>query len=320
MNNQIYNLISDATLSDEFSFCLRNRTLEQKFLYMQGWAANYYDVVNTDKVYYSAYPYDLFVDFGTKYIFSKDKKMAIISLWCGNSDIESFIFEHMNHNSYHIDYYGVDSSKNMLELSIERMHNIEHVNKNFICADFSTNEFRRELTQLTMNDDIKIFTFFSNTFWNINPNNIIDILYNLLKPGEKIWLDVRLRSGKTTKDNLKDFEKYYAYLSNNEMTKLFLNPIEKFNITGESWEFSLKTNNIEHLEAINYQYSFVFNKKISFTIKNETTTILPWEELQIVNIYTYDANGLIKFFEGHNFKLIQSLINDSRWQFLFEKI
>jgi hypothetical protein len=50
---------------------------------------------------------------------------------------------------------------------------------------------------LTVGDDVKIFTFFSNTFGNINPNNIIDILYNLLKPGEKIRLDVRLRSGKT---------------------------------------------------------------------------------------------------------------------------
>jgi SAM-dependent methyltransferase len=135
---------------------------------------------------------------------------------------------------YHIDYYGVDSSKNMLELSIERMKNINNVNKNFICADFSTNEFRREVSQLTVSNDVKIFTFFSNTFGNINPNNIIDILYNLLKPGEKIRLDVRLRSGKTTKDNLKDFEKYYTYLSNNEMTNLFLNPIEQLGITAKS--------------------------------------------------------------------------------------
>lgn len=318
MNNQIYNLISDAELSDEFSYCLRNRALEQKFLYMQEWAKDYYNVVNTDDVYYGAYPYDLFVDFGKKHIFTQEKKMAVISLWCGNSDIESFIFEHLNHN-YNIDYYGVDSSKNMLELSIERMKKIKNVEKNFICADFSTNEFKRELSQLTINDDIKIFTFFSNTFGNINPNNIIDILYNLLKPGEKIWLDVRLRSWKTTKDNLKDFEKYHNYISNNEMVNLFLNPIEWLHITKDYWEFVLKTHNVDHLEAINYQYSFVFNKKISVTIKNETTTILPGEELQIVNIYTYDADGLISFFEGHNFKLIHKFIQNSRGQFIFEK-
>ena len=319
MNSQVYNLISDATLSDEFSYCLRNRKLDQKFLYMQNWAKDYYAVVNTDNVYYWSYPYELFVDFGEKYVFSKDKKMAVISLWCGNSDIESFIFEHLQH-TYRIDYYWVDSSKDMLDLSIKRMKHINNADKNFICADFSTNEFKRELSQLTVNDDIKIFTFFSNTFWNINPNNIIDILYNLLKSGEQIWLDVRLRSGKTTKDNLKDFEKYYAYISNNEMTNLFLNPIEWLDITKNNGDFSLKTNNLEHLEAINYQYSFVFNKKVSVTIKNETTTILPGEELQIVTIYTYDPDGLVNFFEGHNFKLIHKHIQNSRGQFLFEKI
>lgn len=317
--NQIYNLISDAALSDELSYCLRNRTLEQKFLYMNKWASSYYDIVNTDGVYYGSYPYELFVDFWKKHIFYKNKNMAIISLWCWNSEIESYIFEHLEHD-YNIDYYGVDSSKNMLELSLKRMKDIHNVEKNFICADFSTNEFKRELSQLTLNNEIKIFTFFSNTFWNINPNNIIDILYNLLKPGEKIWLDVRLRSGKSTKDNLKDFEKYYAYLSSNEMIGLFLSPMEWLNITKELGEFSLRTKNVEHLEAINYQYSFVFNKKASITIKNETTTILPWEELKIVNIYTYDPDWLINFFEGHNFRLIQKFIQNSRWQFLFEKI
>ena len=91
------------------------------------------------------------------------------------------------------------------------------------------------------------------------------------------------------------------------------------NISKDYGDFVLKTYNIEHLEAINYQYSFVFNKKVTITIKNETTTILPGEELQIVNVYTYDADGLIKFFEGHNFKLCQKFIKDTRGQFLFEK-
>ena len=59
---------------------------------------------------------------------------------------------------------------------------------------------------------------------------------------------------------------------------------------------------------------------VVITIKNETTTILPGEELQIVTIYTYDPDGLVNFFEGHNFKLIHKLIQNSRGQFLFEKI
>jgi len=118
----------------------------------------------------------------------------------------------------------------MLNLSIQRMKSITNVEKHFICADFSTNEFRRELTQLTVKSQERIFTFFSNTFGNIEPNNIIDILYNLLKPGEKIRLDVRLRSGKTTKDDLKDFEKYHWYLHNPETLSFFYNPIEAIKI------------------------------------------------------------------------------------------
>jgi len=315
---QIYNLISDWNLNDELSYCLRNRSLEQKFLYMNNWANNYYDIVNTDDVYYISYPHSLFVDFWLKNIFSKNKNIAVISLWCGNSDIESFIFENLE-KDFKINYYWVDSSKPMLELSIKRMEKIKKIEQYFICADFSTNEFKRELSQLTSNSDERIFTFFSNTFGNIEPNNIIDILYNLLKPWEKIRLDIRLRSWKTTKDDLKDFEKYYWYLSNKEMINLFVNPMESLNISRNNWNFSLHTKKIDPLEAIKYQYNFIFNKKTEITIKNEKTTILPWEELKIVNIYTYDPQWLISFFEWHNFKLIEKLIKEGRWQFLFEK-
>lgn len=317
--NKIYNLISDWQLNDELSYCLRNRTLEQKFLYLNGGAEFYYDIVNTDDVYYLSYPYDLFIDFWLKNIFSEGKNIAMVSLWCGNSAIETFIFDKIK-DDFEIDYYWVDSSKNMLELSIKKMEKIDGIDKNFICADFSTNEFRRELSQLTLDSDERIFTFFSNTFWNIKPNNIIDILYNLLKSGEKIWLDVRLRSGKTTKDDLKDFEKYYGYLSNKEMLTLFLNPMESLGISKEDWIFGLNTQKIEPLEAVKYQYNFIFNHKKEISIKNEKTTILSGEELKIVNIYTYDADWLIKFFEWHNFKIIDKLVREGRGQFLFEKI
>lgn len=317
--NKIYNLISDWQLNDELSYCLRNRTLEQKFLYLNKGADTYYDIVKIDSIYHEAHMRNFFLDFAEKNVLKKNKNMAIISLWCWNSEIETFIFDNLK-EAFKIDYYWVDSSKNMLELSINKMDHINNIEKYFICADFSTNEFRRELTQLTTRSDERIFTFFSNTFWNIEPNNIIDILYNLLKPWEKIRLDVRLRSWTTTKDDLKDFEKYHRYLNNKETISLFYNPIEEINIDKKDWTFWLKSVKVEPLNAIKYQYKFIFNKKTSITIKNETITILPWEELKILNIYTYDADWLIKFFEWHNFKLIETLIKEGRWQFLFEKI
>ncbi|MCF7835000.1 L-histidine N(alpha)-methyltransferase [Candidatus Gracilibacteria bacterium] len=317
--NKIYNLISDGDLNDELSYCLRNRTLEQKFLYMNKGAGTYYDIVKIDSIYHETSIHKFFSEFAEKYIFIKDKNIAIVSLGCGNSEIETFIFENMK-KDFNISYYGVDSSKNMLELSIHKMEHIKNIEKYFICADFSTNEFKRELTQLTTKSDERIFTFFSNTFGNIEPNNIIDILYNLLKTGEKIRLDIRLRSGTTTKDDLKDFEKYHRYLENKETISLFHNPIEEIHIDKKNGTFGLRSSKVEHLNAIKYQYNFIFNKKTSITIKNETITILPGEELKILNIYTYDPDGLINFFEGHNFKLINKSIKEGRGQFLFEKI
>ncbi|MEI6671941.1 MAG: L-histidine N(alpha)-methyltransferase [bacterium] len=231
-------------------------------------------MVKVDNIYHETYSHNLFTEFATNNIFTQGKKIALISLGCGNSEIESYIFEHLK-EQYQIDYYGVDSSKNMLELSIKRMENITNVEKHFICADFSTNEFRRELTQLTTESHERIFTFFSNTFGNIEPNNIIDILYNLLKPGEKIWLDVRLRSGKTMKDDLNDFEKYHRYLNNPPTLNFFYNPIKNIHIDKNSGFLGLSTNKVEHIDAIKYQYNFILNKKISVTIKNETITILP---------------------------------------------
>jgi len=316
--NPIYNLISDWDLNDELSYCLRNRSLEQKFLYMNKWAGTYYDIVKIDSIYHEAHLRSFFLEFAQKHVLKKDKDIAIVSLWCWNSEIESFIFENLKED-FKINYYWVDSSKNMLELSIKKMENINNIEKYFICADFSTNEFRRELTQLTTKSNERIFTFFSNTFWNIEPNNIIDILYNLLKPGEKIRLDVRLRSGIATKDDLKDFEKYHRYLNNKETIDLFYNPIEQINIDKKNGTFWLRSSKVEHLNAIKYQYNFIFNKKTSITIKNETITILPGEELKILNIYTYDPDWLINFFEWHSFKLIEKLIKEWRGQFLFEK-
>jgi len=68
----------------------------------------------------------------------------------------------------------------MLEYAIENLKNVKNVNKTFICADFSANNFRSEMVQLTSSCNKRIFAFFSNTFGNINHTNIIDILYNLL--------------------------------------------------------------------------------------------------------------------------------------------
>ena len=47
---EIYNLISDGVLANELASGLRNRKLEQKFLYLNKWWDHYYNFKEADKV------------------------------------------------------------------------------------------------------------------------------------------------------------------------------------------------------------------------------------------------------------------------------
>jgi len=51
----------------------------------------------------------------------------------------------------------------MLRLSEENLKEID-VNKKFVCADFSSIEFKNEVHNITKANQKKVFSFFSNTF------------------------------------------------------------------------------------------------------------------------------------------------------------
>lgn len=234
----IYNLISDWDLTDEITLWLRNRSLEQKILYLQEWANLYYKDKEKDEVYWSDdFSIDGLIDIWIEWNLEvgKNKKNAFISLGCGDSGIEKKLFTKIGDKYWKIDFFGVDSSRSMLEESIKNLKSIKNMDKRYICADFSTNVFRRELTQMTMGYDNRIFAFLSNTFGNINPTNIVDILYNLLNKWERIWLDVRLRHWTQSKDDMELFNTYNRYISTKK--EIFFS-FKKILSSFWKWEFS----------------------------------------------------------------------------------
>lgn len=312
----IYNLISDGDLTDEISMGLRNRVLEQKIMYLEEWSTVYYGAKNKDSIYSNLLPVEDFIDTAINWDNNISKTNYFISLWCWDSNIEKNIFNFMWDKYWNIDYFGVDSSRSMLELSIDNLKEVKNVNKKYICADFSTNVFRRELVQMIGSNKNRLFTFFSNTFWNILPTNIIDILFNLLTSGEKIWLDVRLRPWIKAKDDMKMFNFYNKYLNEEH----FFLPLKKYWVPFTNWKMILSTHNEDSIWAIRFDFSFLFTKKTKIMAKNEEIIVLPKENIKLQQIYVYDSTLLIKFFEEHGFKLIKFLDKDYRGMFLFEKV
>ena len=316
--NNIYNLVSDWEIMDELADCIRNRSLDQKFLYFNNWAKWYYERASRNAFIDKLLSVNKLFEFGIKNNFNKWEKIAFISLWCGNSMIERNIFDAIS-EWYDLSYFWVDSSKGMLVLSEEEFKGLSN-KKMFINADISTREFRSELNQLTASCDKRVFAFFSWTFSNINQTNVIDILYNLLNKWEKIWLDIRLRTGVTAKDDMVDFKRYHSWLSDDVKKKSYFNVLEWFWIPAENWKLVLATEKEKALNALQFKIYFQFNKKTEINIRWEKIIILPNETMKLQQIHNYDPDGLISFFEEHWMKFKDSMLVWNRWMFLFEKI
>lgn len=310
----IYNLDSDANLLDELSLGIRERSIDQKFAYTWDGAKLYYEGILSNPIY-KGNEFDrshfahLINKFGTK--------KAIISLWCWNSKIEKDLFENY-FDKNNTDYYGVDSSYDMLLLSSQLLSNTDF-NSRLICADFWKMAFRNELNLLTREYDDRIFMFFSNTFWNISHTNIIDILRNLLKEGEKIWLDVRIRKGTKLEDDLEISEIISENMKKEHTIKSHLKILTDIWLEKEDWDFSITTTKESFINALKFEYHFNVKKKKETNIKSDNMVILPWEKIKIYQIYSYDPDGFINFFNEHGFSLLDKQIKGYRGQFLFEK-
>ena len=317
----IYSITSDSEISSGLTNCLKNRSLEQKFLYHWKWADLYYEYKeNSDalmKESNNIKDISLF-DFWVKNCFVKNNKVVLISLWCGNSGVEKDIYSRLS-KDYIIDHIWVDLSREMLLLAKENLKDVD-IKKDFVCADFSSLEFKSEISTLAWNnrEQKRVFSFFSNTFWNINHTNIIDTLYDILDKWDQIWLDVRLRKSNTVKDDMSIFNLVDIKDNNSVLSDFLSNAFVKSNIPKENWVISKIMKKEEWLNSLKVEFYFNFEKKTQINMKWQIT-FLPWESIKCLQIYYYDAEKLINFFEEHNFKFIDKEIKWMRWQFLFEK-
>jgi uncharacterized SAM-dependent methyltransferase len=161
-----YNLISDIDLEEQLKESFRTRYLDQKFLYLQEGAELFYQEKKSDFLY-GAYNinHDVLENLDIKSIFSKSKskKNIFVSLGCGDSHIEKFIFENTISSGVGFEYFGVDGSTSMLDMSVKNMKDTGF-STNLICADFFSRDFKNEIIRLSSGDNNRIYAMFGNIF------------------------------------------------------------------------------------------------------------------------------------------------------------
>lgn len=317
MENNIYNTISDPMYFKQLINSYENEEIEQWLLYLGKWWREYYDAKH--KTYSSSEVFDnndysLFA----QNCLQKGKKVAFISLGCGNSATEKHILNDYP-DGYDVTYIWVDASDEMISMSVENLEWVKN-EKIFLRADFGSEEFKNEINSLCKDFDHRVFAFFGGTFGNMKYTKIINILYNILNKDDKIWIDIWIRKWNKIEDDIKLFEIYKSYLTNPWKCDFLLSKIRQDGIDERDGEIVLRSEEQKESGAIKFSFYFKFNKKVNINIKNYDIWFLPWYSLKLLQIYRFWVEGFVDLLAGHNFELLEKQTKWYDWQFLFKKL
>jgi len=319
MEKNIYSLILDADLNEDFVESFKIRNIDQKFLYLDEWAELYYEEKKTDFLYdYYGVNKKILNHLKIEDYFTS-KKNLYVSLCCWKSYIEEVIFNRLLDKDIKFEYYGVDSSRSMISMSVDTLRNMK-LKQKYILADFFSRDFRNEILRLSKPYGSRLYSIFNNTFGNLNQTRVVNNLNNILRVWDKIWIDVRMRDGLSVSDNLELFNKYCSSLESESRQRFFDNVFSKFGIPKENYSYYISTRNDDVLWALVFDFIAKFSKKTKFSMYGNEIIILPNEDVKITHIYTYDSKRLISFFREHGFKIIKKYVTKSRGHFIFEKV
>lgn len=297
--NKIHALISDLDMEKWLIDNLKDRKMLQKYLYLWSSADDYYNAYFDWQIDPTSIDH---FDFVGKYM-DKSKKIAIISLWCGNASQEKKLLIDLQDKGYNFTYFWVDISRRMLNFAIENLKDLD-IDKRFILADTMSEHFRQEISWMTRWYDSRFFCFLWRTFCNTNQTNSTDSFYNLLDQEDYLWFDVYTRDDNDSQTNLKIFNRYNEYISEEKNKKKIafqFSVLKNLWIKESDWDFVLEMKKENSVGTLVFSYSFLFNKKVVISYRNEIVHILAWEEVWLYDIRNYYTPQLLQFFEEHNF-------------------
>jgi hypothetical protein len=319
--NHIRNLISDSDLDIELLKNIKDRKFDQKHLYTTEEGAFYYCDQSTsgNRPYHGeSLGASQYAEFFTKYMLEK-KKCVLISLGCGDASVERDIFSKVNLVENQLVYIGVDSSKHMLNMASKNLAGI-NIEKHYICADFSANNFRSEIKHIIDGYENRVFTLLGDTVGNIMPTNIADTLMNILNKDDLLWLTIVLRRGKTKEDDFLAFQNYSKYIQEgNTIRKFLINLPYSLGISNDDGKLVLDMEEEKATGALIFKFSFEIKKKTIIKLRGESIVLLPEEKIELISVRVYDPSTFEKFFSQHQLKLVAKERGGNRGQFLFKK-
>ncbi len=320
---EFISFISDEELKKELSKDIRERALKQKLFYInQQGADSYYDLC--DSVYTKKGTFTLSLNKGEDYYkflksnLNKEEKIAIVSLGCGDAELEKETLKKIKKEGYKFKYIGVDISEAMLHKAAENLDDLD-IEIQLVRIDITNDNFKDRIVELTKDYDKRVFAFLGSTLGNANQTDIADTLYNFLEEGDLLWLDVWIRNDLKKETEMKMFKRYMNRLSDQKALEFHFNPLKVLGVPIDAGKMGLKTDKEESVGSLLFTYYFKINKKTVIEVNGEKVHLLPSEEIDLISVRVYHPETFIDFFKNHDFGLIDYSKNKHLGQFLFKK-
>jgi hypothetical protein len=195
-------------------------------------------------------------------------------------------------------------------------------------ADTMSEHFRQEITTITKDFDSRFFCFLWRTFCNTNQTNSTDSFYNLLWKEDFFWFDVYTRENDDSQTNLKIFNRYNEYISDDKNKKKVdfqFSVLKWLWVKASDGRFVLEMKKEAIIGTLVFSFLYLFTKKAIISFRNETIHLLPWENIELYDIRNYYTPKLLDFFSEHSFENVDHYSSKYLWdwlyhsQFLFKK-
>jgi len=304
-------------IRDYLFYFQQYKVFKQKAFYFGDGAKRYYSLGKNEK---NSFQYEKkgYYNFLKESFLDGEKKFSIVSLGVGNASKEKELLEELLKTEYDFSFFGVDSSRDMVELANQNLEAL-NVSGKLICADFSLPKFLTKLQKEVHLYDKRLYAFLGSTFGNVEQSYMADILYDLLNEKDSLWLEVPVRLGDSEKENLQIFQKFLKTLSDDTHKQFFLQPLLELGIAEEDGELSVHVANEEDVDALKVCFQFRMKNKKKIVVDGSTIILLPGNSIDLLTARVYTPEGLIHFFKERNFEFKSYKKIGTFGQFLFEK-
>ncbi|MGC9393241.1 MAG: class I SAM-dependent methyltransferase [Anaerolineae bacterium] len=265
---------------------------------------------------------DEYAFFARQPFWTAARHLAFASLGCGNAGPEKPLLHAAYAEGRAVTYFGVDSSRAMLDLAQQNLAD-ELFPRKFVLADFVRPDFVQQWRPHLAGFDAQLYVLLGGTFGNFEQDVIAEVVARIVPGGQYLYLDV-VPQYETEAQNAQ-LRNRLIHLSQN-LSRFFENLLEKLGLDQTCGELVTEEVDEAATGALRYVVQFHIHEALDFPCFGGVVHLMPGESIELMNVRAYKPTALQRFLAQWGFRYIDTYTPDvghlaHLWQrFLFQKL